>query len=97
MVKSIIPTKMPACSTDCIFFRPAVGNFPPRPILFRESRRLCSTPNCETRISEYTHNFCFRCAPPNSIEFNYHHSRCVLPAGTAPSAQFTSPAPQPAD
>jgi hypothetical protein len=68
---------MPSCGTYCIIIRPTVGDFPPPTVLVRSTHRICS--NCNSRsVSDYEHNFCYFCAPVNSIEFDYHHRRCVI-------------------
>lgn len=88
---------MPACSTDCIFFRPTVNNIPPPTVLVRTTHRVCSGVNCNQSVSDYDHNFCYRCAQPNSEEFIFHHSRCILPRGVARSAPVACDASEPDD
>jgi len=34
--------------------------------------------NCSHYISDYSHSYCVHCAPENSIEYLYHHSKCKL-------------------
>lgn len=63
---------MSACSISCRFFE----NFHRgAPILVKTTHKECSI--CFDRsVSEYRHNFCYRCCPTNSIEYEYHHKNC---------------------
>lgn len=64
-----------SCGSNCMIFRPSVNNLPPAPPLVKFSKKVCG--NCRLNVSEYSHDFCYRCAPKNSIEYNYHHSKCI--------------------
>ena len=61
---------MPCCS-NCVIIRPSI-EFPPPLIGF--TNKVCK--NCGLNVSDYSHNFCYLCAIPNSVEYLYHHSKC---------------------
>lgn len=42
--------------------------------LLKLTNTLCV--NCSNYISDYSHSYCVHCAPENSIEYLYHHSKC---------------------
>ena len=42
--------------------------------LLGRTNKLCV--NCSHYISDYSHSYCVHCAPENSIEYLYHHSKC---------------------
>ena len=42
------------------------------PPLVRQTHRKCISEACRTVVSEYTHNFCFKCCRPGDIEWGYH-------------------------
>ena len=68
---------MPACGSNCQIIRQSIGNFPPPLPLVRQTHKTCSNGNCSVSVSDYEHNFCYKCAPFGSAEYNYHHSRCI--------------------
>ena len=42
--------------------------------LLGKTSTLCV--NCSHYVSDYSHSYCVHCAPKNSIEYLYHHSKC---------------------
>jgi hypothetical protein len=64
------------CSDSCrirhMFFCEGVIFFSVR--LLRRTNILCV--NCSHYISDYSHSYCVHCAPENSIEYLYYHSKC---------------------
>ena len=73
---SKVHSNMPRCNSNCVLIRESIGNFPPPPALVASTHKICST--CNTRsVSKYEHNLCYHCAPEGSVEFNYHHQRCI--------------------
>ncbi len=75
---------MPSCGINCSVIRQPIGNFPPPPPLVRSTHRECI--NCNRSVSDYSHNYCYSCALPNSIEYLYHHRMCTPNAPNAPTA-----------
>jgi hypothetical protein len=66
---------MPSCGPNCVIIRPTVGNYPPPTLLVRQTRRRCL--QCRYNpVSDYSHEFCYFCAPENTDEFIFHHIRC---------------------
>lgn len=43
-------------------------------LLGQRTEVLCV--NCEHFISDYSHSYCVHCAPKDSIEYLFHHSKC---------------------
>lgn len=64
-------------SLDCRFrhFYVYEGHIVRPLMLFRQTHVSCK--NCMNSISDYSHIYCFSCAPIDSEEFIYHHSRCL--------------------
>ena len=75
---------MPRCCDHCVIILNQIGSFPPPPPLVRQTHRTCQ--NCTRSVSEYEHNLCYNCAPVGSVEFDYHHRRCLISNTTAPTA-----------
>ena len=44
--------------------------------LLGRTHALCVNCDCNHYISDYSHSYCVHCAPENSIEYLYHHSKC---------------------
>jgi hypothetical protein len=65
------------CSDTCRI-RPMIvykgGIFYTIRLLGRRTNILCV--NCSHYISDYSHSYCVHCAPENSIEYLYYHSKC---------------------
>ena len=82
---------MPSCGPNCLIITQPIGDIPPRPILVRSTHRICEG-GCRGSTSDYAHRFCYSCAPPNSLEFLYHHRDCGSPiapiAKSAPRAKL---------
>jgi len=67
-----------SCSSSCRFRHMFVYHgrvYYTIPII-RQTHALCQNQNCYNPISCYSHAYCVHCAPENSIEYLYHHSRC---------------------
>ena len=59
------------------------------PILVRSTNAQCM--NCDNNLSEYSHRYCFKCAPKGSEEFAYFHERC--PGFNSNTYTITNPLP----
>ncbi len=77
---------MPSCGNNCRFFTviPETAGAPLHdglsclePILIRQTQRICQS--CDRNVSDHEHSHCYKCAIPNTIEFYYHHQRCIQP------------------
>jgi hypothetical protein len=66
-----------SCSSNCRFRHFSVfdGEIYYNIILVRQTHIRCK--NCESAVSDYSHMYCYLCAPENSLEYIYHHSRCI--------------------
>jgi hypothetical protein len=64
---------MSVCCSSCIFYANFYYNIP---VLVRNTHKECKkcTSNC---VSEYDHDYCYKCAPNNSLEYKYHHKKCL--------------------
>jgi hypothetical protein len=65
-----------SCSSSCQFRHMFVyhGKLYYTIPIVRQTDEKCAF--CNHSISCYSHLFCVHCAPENSIEYLYHHSRC---------------------
>lgn len=65
------------CSSNCKFrhFYVYEGRIVKQMMLIRQTHVSCR--NCLNSISDYGHIYCNNCAPIDSEEFIYHHSRCI--------------------
>lgn len=66
------------CSSKCRFrhFSVMDGQIIYRLMLVRQTHAPCCI--CGNSVSEYQHDYCYKCAPITSVEFMYHHTRCSL-------------------
>lgn len=64
------------CSSNCLFrhFSVYEGRIVQPLMLIRQTHVSCK--NCMISISDYSHEYCYRCAPIDSVEFKYHHLKC---------------------
>jgi len=64
------------CSGKCKFrhFHVLEGKIQYKIMLVRQTHADCSI--CKNSVSEYSHRFCYKCSPCNTIEYLYHHRRC---------------------
>jgi hypothetical protein len=77
---------MPSCGDNCRFFTliPNAAGIPFHdgiacitPFLVRQVQIICLS--CDSNVSDNNHLYCYKCAIPNTIEFYYHHQRCIQP------------------
>ena len=72
-LKSVFRNK---CSSSCVYrhFFVYKGSVYHNFVLSRKTPIICS--NCATKVSEYSHDYCFNCAPEDTLEHVYYHYRC---------------------
>lgn len=73
-LKSVFRNK---CSSSCVYghFFVHRGYIKHKYVLNRRTPVVCS--NCSSQnVSEYSHDYCFNCAPEDTLEHVYYHYIC---------------------
>ena len=76
LVKYLKKVFKATCSSECRFRHMSVYNGKIYYItpLSRQTHSSCV--KCNYCVSDYSHLYCLHCAPIDSFEYLYHHSRC---------------------
>lgn len=67
-----------SCSSNCRsqYFYVYKGKIYYIHVLINFTNMYQSCFNCDICVSDYTHIYCYKCAPIDSIEYVHFHSRC---------------------